>query len=223
MDGHKIDSTNMDKLALATCYRLIGELLLYPPDRDQALISQSLDASSGISSDILATIEQFLARAESGSLDEYLDTIEITAACPLYLGSYLFEEPKSCREMGMSGRNSYMIELVNAYAHFGLELNGRELADFIPVILEFLAMSLERNDLDRIGLRRRIVEAQILPGLDPVIARFEEHDSAYALLIRALATALHEDARTMEDEPLWVPPQSPKGPLTATMPEEVGL
>jgi nitrate reductase molybdenum cofactor assembly chaperone len=222
-----MDIIRMEKPERAMYYRLISELLLYPEERNDAFVSQALKALDAASADILSPIVEFLADPKSQSPDEYLDTIEISAKCPLYLGTYLFDEPTSCREMGMSGRNSYMLELVNAYAHFGLELNGRELADFLPVLLEFLAMSLERSGQDQIGLRRRIVEVHIFPGLNPILTRFQENESCYALLIQALTSAVQDDIQSMAGDPRWMPPPGPKPQIidrrTMTKPEELGL
>ncbi len=57
------------------------------------------------------------------------------------------------------------MELANIYRHFGVELAGGEMADFVPVIVEFLGVSLEPSDRDRIGLRRYFVETMMTAGL----------------------------------------------------------
>lgn len=202
----------MDTQTLISAYRLIGELFLYPENRDPAFIRRELDALGGGPDAVRRPIETFLAAPQSQSLDVYLETLEMSPTCPPYLGTYLFEEPSSCRGAGMSGRNNYMLELVNAYGHFGLELNGRELADFVPVVAEFLALSLERKSWDAIGLRRRIVEAYVQPAMAPALQRFSENGSCYAGIIEALDATLQKDAEAMRDDPIWVPPEDPGGP-----------
>lgn len=206
MDDH------MDAKLVTTAYRLIGELFLYPEDRDKDFIASRLERLAGAPKSVTAPIKEFLANPKSQSPDVYLETLEMSPTCPPYLGTYLFEEPTSCRGAGMSGRNNYMLELVNAYGHFGLELNGSELADFIPVVLEFLATSRERSDWDRIGLRRRIVETHVVPTLEPAKARFEKNKSCYGLLIQALQEVVADDAASMSGVTAWQPPAEDVAP-----------
>jgi nitrate reductase delta subunit len=130
----------------------------------------------------------------------------LAPAVPLYLGSHLYDEPQSCRGAGMSGRNAYMLELANIYRHFGVELAGAELADFVPVMVEFLGLSLERGDQDRIGLRRYFVESMMTTGLASLLAALRKHESPYAHLVDALQVALAEDIAQMADGPKWRPP-----------------
>jgi nitrate reductase assembly molybdenum cofactor insertion protein NarJ len=106
----------------------------------------------------------------------------------------------------MSGRNGYMLELANIYRHFGVESHGGEMADFVPVIIEFLAISLERSSEDHIGLRRYFVEVQLLNGLESLLSALRKYESPYAYLVEALRVALTEDITLMADEPKWQPP-----------------
>ena len=152
---------------LAALYRLASELLLSPDERRPKRISDDLRALKGAPDAMVDPISEFLATPSSNDTDEYLNVLELTPPCPLYLGTYIFDEPKSCLGTGFSGRNGYMIELAGAYRHFGFELGGGELADFIPAMTEFLAISLV-TDCDRIGLRPRFVERYVQPGLAPM-------------------------------------------------------
>jgi nitrate reductase delta subunit len=156
-------------------------------------------------------IEKFFATPGADSIDEYTQTIELSPPCPLYLGAYLFDEPTSCRGAGTSGRNGYMIELVNVYRHFGLELDGVELPDFLPVMVEFCAFSLERRELDGIGLRRRFLEQQLRPGLAPLAARLAEYESPYALPVTALEALCAEDL-VCHPGTAWAPPDGERKP-----------
>ncbi len=191
---------------LAASYRLIGELLLHPAERDDATIRQALETVRAGPAAILAPIERFLDEPASHSADEYVQTVELAPPCPLYLGHYLFEEPESCHGVGLSGRNEYMIELINIYKHFGFEMSNRELSDFLPVIVDFLGISLERSGLDRIGLRRWFLEELIVPGIEPMKEKLEKYESPYALLVESLDAALKEDVENLADQPAWKPP-----------------
>ena len=116
------------------------------------------------------------------------------------------KEPTSCRGAGTSGRNGYMIELAAVYRHYGFELGKGELADFVPALAEFLAISLEYKNRDLIGLRRHFVETYIRPGLKPMCKALAKYQSPYELLIQALDAAVAEDIVAGADQPIWTPP-----------------
>ncbi len=198
----------MNRAALVTCYRLIAELLLHPEDRNTATIGSlalELDGAAGDS------IGEFLADAACGSRDEYVQTLELAPPCPLYLGAYLFDEPTSCRGAGTSGRNAYMLELSGLYRHFGFELTGGELPDYLPAVVDFLWISLDHQDRDTIGLRRRLLQHYVRPGLDPMREALDKYNSPYALLVSALAKTVEQDLQQMGDGPAWRPPVDRSG------------
>ncbi len=193
-------------LLLSSCYRLIAELFLYPEERDSVRIENELRRVRQCPASIHDPIDRFLSVPASSSADEYIKTLELSSPCSLYLGSYLFDEPKSCRGIGLSGRNAYMIELANIYKHFGYELKGGELPDFLPVVVDFLWISLEQKERDRIGLRRHFLERYVLRGVEPLSAALKKYKSPYAWLIESLEAGLREDASIMADQPIWEPP-----------------
>lgn len=196
----------MDRTQLASAYRLISELFLYPEDRDAVRIETGMASLADAPTALRAPLEAFLAAPAAVSTEEYVATLELAPLVPLYLGSYLFEEPTSCRGAGMSGRNGYMLELANIYRHFGVEFVGGEMADFVPVIVEFLGISLERRDEDRIGLRRYLVETLLLNGIESLLSALRKCESPYLHLVEALRVALTEDIAHMAGDPKWQPP-----------------
>lgn len=202
---------------LSSCYRLISELLLYPEDRDSSRIEGELSRIKLFPSSIQKSIQKFVSEPASHSPEDYIKTVEFSASYAFYLGAHLFEEPKSCCGAGLSGRNSYMITLANLYKHFGYELNGRELPDFLPVMVDFLWLSLDRMERDRIGLRRYFLEQCVLPGIKPLLAALKKSKSPYALLVECLDTALKEDIVLMKDQPVWEPPDEASSPQNQTM------
>lgn len=191
---------------LAALYLTVAELLLYPEDRDRERIASGLAALADAPDEAREPIEAFLANPRGSDLDEYLAVLELTPPCPLYLGAYLFDEPKSCLGAGLSNRNGYMIEVAGVYRHFGFELGGKELADFIPLMAEFLATSLGQLERDRIGIRRRFVEQYFLPGLKPMRERLAKFQSPYGLLIALLEVAVEQDRVFQAADPIWAPP-----------------
>jgi nitrate reductase delta subunit len=196
----------MDRTQLAPAYRLISELLLYPEERDAARIKVETVWLEKAPTELRAPLEAFLAAPAAVNPEEYVATLELAPLAPLYLGSYLYDEPRSCRGAGMSGRNGYMLELANIYRHFGVEMAGGELADFLPVIVEFLAISLEREERERIGLRRYLVETLLINGIESLLSALRKCESPYAHLVEALRVALAVDIAHMADGPKWQPP-----------------
>jgi nitrate reductase delta subunit len=151
-------------------------------------------------------IQHFLTFPAAHNVDEYTATLELTPPCPLYLGAHMYDEPTSCRGAGACGRNQYMIELGAVYEHFGFRLAG-ELPDFVPVMVEFLAVSNEHPERDGIGLRRRFVETYLQPGLPHLRQALQKYESVYDLLIEALGCAVDEDLERLADDPGWLDPE----------------
>ena len=205
----------MDRTQLTTAYRLISELFLYPEERDRARIEAAMAALAAAPEALREPLDNFLAAPLAASAEEYVATLELAPAVSLYLGSHLYEEPQTCRGAGMSGRNGYMLELANIYRHFGVELAGGEMADFVPVIVEFLGVSLERSDQDQIGLRRYFVETMLTTGLASLLSALRRHESPYAHLVDALGVALAEDIAQMAGGPKWRPPADDDRPPVA--------
>lgn len=196
---------NMETTQLATAYRLIAELFIYPEERDTALIEAEMIRLDDAPAALREPIQAFLDAPGSANSEEYVATLELAPPVPLYLGSYLFSEPESCRGAGMSGRNGYMLELSNIYRHFGVEFDGSEMSDFLPVIVEFLGLSLERSDADQIGLRRYFVEGLLLNGIESLLSAARKYESPYAHLVEALRVALADDIAHMAGGPKWQP------------------
>lgn len=192
---------------LPSCYRLVAELLLHPEDRDASRVDGLLERLEDAPPEVAGPIGEFLAHPAAHAPDEYVQTLELAPPCPLYLGGYLFDEPTTCRGAGTSGRNAYMLELTGIYRHFGFELSARELPDYLPVMADFLWISLEHRARDRLGLRRRFVEQYVRPALAPLREKLDEYQSPYARLVTALQSAVDADLHAMGEEPAWRPPE----------------
>lgn len=202
----------METARLISRYRLIAELFVYPRERDQELIKAELDLLHQDQTSVREHIDAFLADPVSQSDEEYVSTLELSPPCPLYIGSYIFDEPSSCLGVGLSNRNAYMVELTNLYRHFGFELSTPELVDFLPIMVEFLAISLELEEGDPMGLRRWFLESCLAPGLKPLSEALCKYESPYARLIDALRTSLDEDVFLMGGLKAWEPPEGEVAP-----------
>lgn len=196
----------MDNFLLSFCYQLVGELLMHPDERDGEQVQILRSRLEQMPASIRDPLQEFLNDPVSASAQEYVATLELSPPCSLYLGTYLFEEPKTCRDVGTSGRNAYMLELSGVYRHFGFDLSGRELPDFLPAVVDFLWISLERPQQDEIGLRRRLLEHYVLPGLEPLHKKLSDYQSPYALLVAVLTSAVEADIGQMSDVIAWQPP-----------------
>lgn len=190
---------------LGAIYRTVAELLINPEFRDGDQIALYLAQLEGTA--IKDQIQRFLDSPAAHDVGEYTQTLELAPPVPLYLGAYMYEEPSSCRGAGASGRNTFMIELAAIYEHFGFTLDETELPDFVPVVIEFLAVSLDHPERDGIGLRRRLLEKYVQPGLAPLRKALQKYESVYDLLIDALEAAVNEDLERLADDPIWLAPE----------------
>jgi nitrate reductase delta subunit len=197
------------KTKIASWYRLISELLMHPDDRDRKTVKLGVRSLNDAPEKLGGLIRSFVGHPGADSFDEYVETIELSGPCPLYMGSYLFEEPKSCRGAGTSGRNGYMIKLANMYRHFGLDAGKKELPDYLPLMVEFQRLSLDRQASNGVALRRYYLEELVLPGFEPFLKALNKYKSPYALLVEALEIVVRLDIERIADTPAWKPPPEP--------------
>lgn len=198
-----------------SAWRFLSEVLLYPEDRDQARLRSWAQRAARDMPELSGAIETLLASPELEDTDLYLATFEIAALCPLYLGHYLFEEPKSCSGAAMSGRNHYMIQLKNLYRHFGFELEAKELPDYLPLMLEFLALSAGHPAHRH---RRMLIKDFMLPALPALCRALRQVRNVYSPIAGLLEQLLNAELETAPSgsaaaaEAATVPSQPPAQP-----------
>lgn len=190
---------------LQDAYLLIAELLLPPSERNRTRIDATLAVVSQGLPALAEMLRSFIDQPAAWSEEEYTATLELAPPCPLYTGAYLFDEPSTCRGAGLSGRNGYMIELRRIYEHFGLLPASRELPDYLPLLVEFLALSLTRQPRQAQPLRRRLLERLVMPALPLMRKRLLEYQSVYAGLIDGFEAVLRVDLERLKDVPLLEP------------------
>ncbi len=183
----------MDGTTLTSCYRLLAELLLYPEERREDLIRQLAPLVEAAPDEVSKPLLELLANPAIHDCGAYIEELEMSRTRPLYLGFYLFDEPDSCQSAGTCGRNGYMIELAGMYRHYGLELGGREMPDFLPLALDFLALSADRREGDESPLRTRLIERYLQPAVIAMHERFTEHGGPWLLAVDALAALLRAE------------------------------
>lgn len=187
-------------------YGMIADLLLHPKERQTSEVLAKEYCASIMHDDVRRTMQLFAEDATSWSGDEYVRVLELAPPCPLYLGTYLFDEPTTCRGVGTSGRNAYMLELGGVYRHFGFQITGGEMQDFLPAVVEFCRISLHKREVDGIGLRRRMLERFLLPALKPLEEGLIKFNSSYANVVAALAYTVLDDLENTETGEPWMPP-----------------
>lgn len=191
-------------------YRFLSEVLLYPEDRDVQKLALSAEMAALAAPELRDAIESLMASPELEDCDTYLETFEIGAKCPLYLGHYLFEEPTNCRGAAICGRNGYMIQLKNLYRHFGFELQGGELPDYLPLLLDFLALSAGHPAHKH---RRLLVKQFMLPALPAISKKLREFKNVYSHVAGMLEQLLH--AELSQEVTVRSPTPSPAHSLRA--------
>ncbi len=125
--------------------------------------------------------------------ESYIDLFELDPKCSLYLGSHSYDEPKTCAGAGVSDRNKYMIELKAIYKHFKRIADEKELPDYLPLMIDFLSLTIEsKND----PVRGKFIKEYFLPFLSPVHSKLKELKTPYVYLIDALSKIMNIDLET---------------------------
>ncbi len=192
-----MSSTNGTQI-LKDAYSLMAELWCSPPEEDGERKQARKDAEKVI--ERLESVDKESARMLSGFLDantiseeDYIDLFELDPRCPLYLGSHTYEEPTTCATAAVSDRNEYMIDLVGIYKHFGQKPNGTELPDYLPLMVDFLALTAEsKND----PIRSKFCDEYLLPLLPPMRSRLGELETPYRHLLDALEQVINIELET---------------------------
>lgn len=176
---------------LKDVYAAIGELWCSPADQDRGSLPVRLEGAMAsldrLDEDAAAALARFLE--QSVSEEEYVELFELDPRCALYLGSHAFEEPTSCAQAGVSDRNGYMLEVLAVYRHMGLAPSRSELPDYLPLLVEFLALTAGSED----PVREKLIEEYVLPFLPPMRAKLEELKTPYLHLLEALERVLKLD------------------------------
>tara|TARA_Y100000031_G_scaffold104989_1_gene115500 strand:+ start:671 stop:1297 length:627 start_codon:yes stop_codon:yes gene_type:complete len=183
---------------LKDVYALIAELWCGPPEDDAKREEIRKEAEEVVKR--LESIDKESAMLLSRLLGEnaiaeedYIDLFELDPQCPLYLGSHAYDEPKTCATAAVSDRNEYMIELGGIYNHFGRKPNGKELPDYLPLMVDFLSLTTESKDDP---VRDKFIEEYVLPFLPPMRSRLEELKTPYLHLLDALEKVITIEQKT---------------------------
>lgn len=157
-------------------YKILSALLEYP---EQDIIDALPEIKSLLNDIPLRTqhramLENFIERLASNSLTElqaeYVKTFDLTPEHSLHLTHHLFGDDR--------GRGPALIDLAEYYKEYGLQVEGNELPDYLPMILEFSA------ELDE--TEAQMFLSQTVKVLQQLASNLEKTESPYAPLVRII-------------------------------------
>jgi nitrate reductase delta subunit len=157
--------------------KVLSRLMVYPTDEllpaieDMRQIINAEDAlNAEVSAGLLTFVSQFEERGIGAVQEEYVSLFDRGRSLSLHLFEHVHGESRD--------RGQAMVDLINLYRENGLELDARELPDYLPLVLEYLSQRPVEETFDLLGDAMPII---VLLG-----ARLRERESGYAGLFEAL-------------------------------------
>lgn len=168
--------------------KVIARLLDYPEqalfDHQQALV-EALEPASELdlhhSAKLILFIRRFCARPLLDVQAEYCELFDRGRATSLLLFEHVHGESRD--------RGQAMVDLMAQYREAGLEIDSRELPDFLPLYLEYLASRSKEQAAE--GLQ------DIAPILALLGARLLQRESPYAVLFDLLLALSGSDVQAL--------------------------
>jgi nitrate reductase delta subunit len=113
-------------------YRILSALLLYP---EGDLVAALPELEGGLPPPMRARVAPLLAHLVENDMitlqQEYVQTFDRTPSHSLHLFEHIHGESRD--------RGQAMVDLMEEYKKHGLQMQGDELPDFVPLFLEFLS------------------------------------------------------------------------------------
>lgn len=169
--------------------KVLSALLCYPQADMQAALAEMgavLDQEGLLAAaprQALRTFMQRLTQTELMSLQEqYVRLFDRGRSLSLHLFEHIHGESRD--------RGQAMVDLLEVYRQHGFALDSRELPDYIPLFLEYLA---QRPDAEALDLLKDTMHVMALLG-----ARLAERDCDYQAVFMALAALAGEPADIVE-------------------------
>ncbi len=165
--------------AVALTYRLCSLLLQYPGTELDAAAPDLRDAAAELPrGEARVALGRFFewweATAAPTRAEHYVEVLDLDRRSSLYLTFYSDGDKRE--------RGSVLVRLKQLYRAAGLPLEGTELPDYLPVMLEFAAAAPDG--------RGEIVLRENRAALELVRASLRERGSPYAHLLDAVRTTL---------------------------------
>jgi nitrate reductase delta subunit len=172
-------SRSSHRVAAATTFKLCSLMLSYP---DEELIAQRLSLAGHVAEAeprrARAALEQFCdwwTVIDPLSLQKhYVETFDLDKRCSLYLTFYGEGDKRT--------RGAALLRLKRMYRAAGLPLEGSELPDYLPAMLEFAA--------DAPDGRGEIMLREHRAGLELLRLSLRDRETAYSGVLEAVHHAL---------------------------------
>ncbi|HJO76163.1 MAG TPA: hypothetical protein QF658_01255 [Pelagibacteraceae bacterium] len=189
-------NSNENNQIIKDVYKLMSELWCSPSETNTANIKKEAEEIiiklNHINKEAAILLRKFLDE-NTISDEHYIDLFELDPKCSLYLGSHSYDEPKTCAGAGVSDRNKYMIELRAIYKHFEKIADEKELPDYLPLMIDFLSLTIDsKND----SVRGKFIKEYFLPFLSPVKLKLTELKTPYVYLVDVLDKIMNIDLET---------------------------
>ena len=177
-------------------YKLMSDLWCSPSDTNIENIKKDsenvIKKLEDVNKEAAILLQKFIEE-NTISEESYIDLFELDPKCSLYLGSHSYDEPKTCAGAGVSDRNKYMIELRAIYKHFEKIADEKELPDYLPLMIDFLSLTINsKND----SVRGKFIKEYFLPFLSPVKLKLTELKTPYVYLVDVLDKIMNIDLET---------------------------
>jgi len=217
--------------ALRRPLKALAALLSYPDEALQEHADEVAGALAGhpeLGGEELAALSRFVDWMRHTALLElqaaYVETFDRSKQVSLHLFEHVYGESRA--------RGPAMVELASVYREHGLELDCRELPDYLPLLLEFCAEVGEadaRAWLDQIGhilqqVHVRLVKRQSRYAAPfAALVRLARLDPMPEALARAAAREERDDTpdaldRVWMEAPVTFGPEQPPAGCAATPP-----
>ena len=179
---------NMQDKERMLVYKSISYLLTYPRELNAKDVDDYKDALMDLhqhdDGEIIDLTLSFIDDLKSIHPEYYVDLFELSPKCPLYISHYAHEDDMRKRR--------FMVEVSQTYKSLGFNLLGGELPDFLPIVTEFLGLSLSRKGKDR---RIEFISKYVSPWVHEMSIRLEKIESPYHKLLRALDTMVKDELK----------------------------
>jgi nitrate reductase molybdenum cofactor assembly chaperone NarJ/NarW len=163
--------------------KLLGVLLAYPDDALVDALPELRAAAAALARGERRSLEPVLDALESTPLSElqraYVETFDFDRRCGLHLTYHVHGDR---RQRGLE-----LVRLKRRYADAGVPLEGSELPDYLPVVLEFTSLHPE-DGRELLTASRGVLEL--------IRSALHDRGSLYAGVLDALCAALPQPSAT---------------------------
>ena len=160
-------------------FRVLSALLSYPTPEFKAEAAQAEqilraeDVLNGTHLDnVCALLQQIRLTPQLDAESAYIDAFDRGRSTSLYLFEHIHGESRD--------RGQAMVRLLMRYRMHGLDLDAKELPDFLPLFLEFLSTC--RPDVGQKYL------SEVVDIIDALASRLRQRGATYAVVLEAIAS-----------------------------------